>query len=114
MIPMMKTNTFGTQTNSPGRFAAKKTMIYHDEYTPRDEIIDISKLQRDKVKSSQGLHVPKQRKHFESVQMAKSYGLNKSFQERANSSVDSIDIDSQITIPKERFTYKPQMKKYDL
>ena len=59
MIPMMKTNTFGTQTNSPGRFGAKKTMIYHDEYTPRDEIINLNKLQRDKVKSSQGLHIPK-------------------------------------------------------
>ena len=58
MVPMMKT-TFGTQTNSPGRLEAKKTMIYHDEYTPRDDIINLNKLQRDKVKSSQGLHVPK-------------------------------------------------------
>ena len=89
-------------------------MVYHDEYTPRDDIINLGKLQRDKVKSSQGLHVPKQRKHFESVQMAKSHNFNHSFQERANTSVNSIDMESQITLPKERFTYKPQMRKFDL
>lgn len=45
--------------------------------------------------------------------MTKSHHLNTSFQDRANTSINSVDLDS-VTLPKEKFTYKPQNKKYNL